>query len=145
MKQFGVAILALVYLGVSSGATVQLHYCMNKLVSWGFTDKTPAKCGKCGMSKHGNTGCCHDEQKVIKVAKDHKISENSFSLPNIKKLPPNQHITNNNIFYLSYSAGLNPNSHAPPLGQQVATYIYICVFRVWFNQSSHRPGTSTEG
>ena len=130
MKKFAVTILALVYLTVSIGATVQLHFCMDKLIGWSLTNKTPEKCGKCGMSKQGHKGCCHDEQKVIKVTKDQKSNESSSSFLINNSLQPYQNITASNILYLPYGAALNPNSHAPPPGKQVAIFIYNCVFRI---------------
>ena len=39
MKKLLITILALVYLTVSSGATVNLHYCMGKLMSWDLSLK----------------------------------------------------------------------------------------------------------
>jgi hypothetical protein len=36
MKKFITAILAVLYLGTSSGATIHMHYCMGKLAEWGL-------------------------------------------------------------------------------------------------------------
>lgn len=130
MKKFAITILALIYITISTGATVQLHFCMDKLTGWSFTNKTPENCGKCGMSKQGHKGCCHDEKKVIKVTKDQKSNESSFSFLINKSLHHYQNITVSNILYLPYGAALNPNSHAPPLGKQLAIFIYNCVFRI---------------
>ncbi len=130
MKKFAVTILALVYITVSTGATVQLHFCMDKLIGWSLTNRTPEKCGKCGMSKQGHKGCCHDEQRVIKVTKDQKSNEIFFSFLNNKALQPQQNILDSKILYLPYGAPLIPNSHAPPREKRVAIFIYNCVFRI---------------
>lgn len=129
MKKFAVTILALVYITVSTGATVQLHFCTDKLIGWSLTSVSPEHCGKCGMSKQGHKGCCHDEQKIIKVTKDQKSCENSFSFFN-KALQPHQNFLYNKVNYLPLRAALNPNSHAPPLEKQVAIFIYNCVFLI---------------
>jgi hypothetical protein len=56
------------------GATVQLHYCMNKFVGWslGHNDNDN-KCGECGM-KYKKEGCCKDDHKHIKLKDDHQKS-----------------------------------------------------------------------
>jgi hypothetical protein len=83
MKRFVAAILAVLYLGTSIGATVHLHYCMGKLMSWALMDKDSKNCSFCGMPKAADgghcvaakDGCCKDQQKLIKVKGDHKVAE----------------------------------------------------------------------
>lgn len=130
MKKVIITILALTYMATSIGATVQLHYCMDHLIGWGFTNKIPAKCGKCGMSKQNHKGCCHDEQKVIKIATDQKISEASFSFSGIKFLQPLNDFPSINILSLPGGAQFNYNNHSPPRWHNVDTNIFICVFRI---------------
>jgi hypothetical protein len=78
MKKLLVSILAIVYLTVSSGATLHMHYCMGKLMSWDLSQKQTSKCGTCGMEKAGHKGCCSDEHKTFKIEKDQKISISDF-------------------------------------------------------------------
>jgi hypothetical protein len=130
MQKFVITILAVIYMGTSIGATVQLHYCMDKLVGWGLTNKLPEKCGKCGMSKQASQGCCHDEQKEIKIATDQKISEASFTFSKIKWVQPLNYSPAINVLYLSRGAQLSYNNNSPPRWHDVNTYIYICVFRI---------------
>src|SRR5687768_15316056 len=85
MKKFLIAILAFLYLSTSVGATVHMHYCMDKLVAWGLGKEKNKKqsCSYCGMSKSTcnkhcgkeSKGCCKDEQKQVKLDNDQKISE----------------------------------------------------------------------
>lgn len=72
MKKFLVSILAVFYLGTSLGATVNLHYCMGRLVNWDFSHNEKRTCDKCGMKKVKRTGCCEDKYKVLQVEKDQK-------------------------------------------------------------------------
>ncbi|THU36862.1 hypothetical protein FAM09_18020 [Niastella caeni] len=74
MKKFLVSILAIFYLGTSVGATVNLHYCMGKLVNWDFSVKETHTCGECGMEKlkTKKNGCCEDKHQVLQVEKDQK-------------------------------------------------------------------------
>ena len=65
MKKAVVAILACLYLLVSTGATIHTHYCMGKLVDWGLSTKSTGKCSKCGMVKtkaDTDKGCCNDDE-----------------------------------------------------------------------------------
>jgi hypothetical protein len=78
MKKFLVSILAIFYLGTSVGATVNLHYCMGRLINWDFSVKDTHTCGNCGMEKaKAKKGCCEDKHQVLQVEKDQK-AENSY-------------------------------------------------------------------
>ena len=55
MKKFITAILAVLYLGTSSGATIHMHYCMGKLADWGLGHQNSKTCGNCGMEKPDKT------------------------------------------------------------------------------------------
>ena len=80
MKKLAIAILAFLYLGTASGATVSIHYCMGKFVEWGFGHSTTEKCSSCGMFKSlDKKNCCQDENKLIKLDNDHKSSVIFFS------------------------------------------------------------------
>ena len=130
MKKFLVTILALVYLTVSSGATVHLHYCMGKLMSWGLSDKEAGTCGTCGMQKAGHKGCCHDEHKQVKFEKDQKAAESAFQfLSNYSDATVVTQIGLPFIYFPSIVTG-NPVAHAPPLLGAVPIFILNCNFRI---------------
>lgn len=80
MKRFAATILAVLYLVTSAGATLQLHYCMDKLVDWNTGQHESATCGQCGMEKETgkDDGCCKYEHKFFKVNPDQKAAENSL-------------------------------------------------------------------
>lgn len=71
MKKFFVSLLAVLYLGMSSGIAMELHYCMGKLagIEWFSSDND--RCGRCGM-KEKKGGCCSDEHKFVKLQDAHK-------------------------------------------------------------------------
>lgn len=69
MKKFLVAILALLYLTTSTGATVHMHYCMGKLIDWGFTHSKKDSCENCGMSKRYETAALKKERLKQEVTK----------------------------------------------------------------------------
>ena len=51
----------------SSGATIYIHQCMGKTISWDIVEKEASKCTKCGMHKNAPGDCCNDHVKVLKL------------------------------------------------------------------------------
>lgn len=77
MKRFTIFLLLLLYVTVSSGFTVHLHYCMGELVESNLSHSHESTCGGCGMEKDDPSadGCCKDEHKLLKVDQDKKLAE----------------------------------------------------------------------
>ena len=80
MKRIIVAILALLYINASAGATLHLHYCMGQLADWGLQHNESKKCSKCGMEEKKDNGCCKHEQKFFKNDTDQKTTESALQL-----------------------------------------------------------------
>ena|SRR6266545_282469 len=130
MKKVLVSILAVFYLGTSMGATVNLHYCMGRLVNWDFSHSEKRICDKCGMEKVKNNkkGCCEDKYKVLQVEKDQK-AESTYH--------PNQPVavaitTSFPSFLTPVVASISeeqPVCNAPPRSC-VSACIRNCVFRI---------------
>jgi len=132
MKRLFVAILAILYMGTSTGATLHLHYCMGKLVGWDLGHKEPDACGKCGMKKglSQNKGCCRDEHRQIKLDNDQKTVESllqlmqysgAFLLPGYSVLPDIRPVP---------LAVTQPVGHAPPRSSTTAIFVLHRVFRI---------------
>jgi hypothetical protein len=113
---------------------------MDRLVTWGLGhEKTSKKsCQYCGMAKTNadkhcgkeNKGCCKDEQKVVKLENDQKISEASLQL---SQIPAEANTPLNFDYSLEYASSLteeNPVTHAPPRTQNVALFVLNCDFRI---------------
>lgn len=129
MKKFLVLLLAIVYLGVSSGATLHLHYCMGKLVNMGLSTQNEDACGKCGMTKKEKNGCCQDEQKQLKTDQAQKTqAEFSFSFLALEPIFLSEVIISEPQF--SSVNEENPTSNAPPRTQSVSLYIQNCTFLI---------------
>ena len=76
MKKIAIILLLFVYGFTTVGATVDVHYCMNKYVGWELGDHNEdEKCGKCGMTESKTkNGCCKDEVKQVKLNGDYQKS-----------------------------------------------------------------------
>ncbi len=72
VKKVIVILLLVMYSASTIGATINMHYCMNKFAGWSFSNVKKEKCSKCGMI---NTGCCKDEKKQIKLSSEQQKAE----------------------------------------------------------------------
>jgi hypothetical protein len=125
MKKLIVSILAFLYITSSCEATVYLHYCMGKQVSFSFLPEDSKNCHRCGMKKSDKgMGCCKDEQKLIKSDKNQKLTDLVYPTKLQKKF-----ITVHNSLWV-YAESLvspciisNASAHGPP-GINTS-YLYI--------------------
>jgi len=132
MKKLVVAILSFLYISTSSGATLQMHYCMDKLVDWsiGHNDEKNT-CNNCGMEKDGKgkKGCCKDEQKQLKIEKDQKtVAAFELTLSLATAIPVSYPVYN--FVGIPSVTEQFPLSNAPPRSPQLAAYIRNCTFRI---------------
>ena len=138
MKKTLATILAFIYLSTSMGATVHLHYCMGKLMSWGLIEKDGKNCATCGMAKKAvntgcvtaTTGCCKDELKQIKTNKDAKLVQSEFQ---VLRLSPESVASNFQTlpdFHLSSVSIDHPDANAPPLIGKVPVFLLNRNFRI---------------
>ncbi|MBN8718667.1 MAG: hypothetical protein J0H85_04425 [Sediminibacterium magnilacihabitans] len=140
MKKCLVTILAFIYLISAVGATVHLHYCMDKLVAWGFvSEKNNEKvCSYCGMAKSAadkhcvkeSKGCCKDEQKIVKLENDQKVSDVAFQFTQIFSDAISHSFSDYAFEYASSLTEKFPVTHAPPRTQGVSLFVRNCVFRI---------------
>ncbi len=64
-----------VYGVTTVGATVHLHFCMDKFIGWDLSQTENKSCSKCGMKESAtNKGCCKDEVRQLKINIDHQKS-----------------------------------------------------------------------
>ena len=132
MKRTLLTILAIFYLGVSSGATVHFHYCMGELVSWGLAKQAGKVCDFCGMPKTTakKKSCCQDVEQQAKVEKSQKAS------PLIYKFNALASALLQPELYTNYQAPVPVKitrealSNAPPDRQQIPVYLKNCTYRI---------------
>jgi hypothetical protein len=131
MKRLVTAILAILYMGTSMGATFHLHYCMGKLAAWNITFTKSAACQFCNIEKSTvkSKSCCSDEQRVIKTSGDQKAAENSFQAiyPITDAIPSDAVEAPVHIVSITEA---NPFSNGPPQSGGIAIYIRNRVFRI---------------
>jgi hypothetical protein len=128
MKRSAVAILAIIYLAISSGVVVNIHYCMGKMSSVKLQAWVPNTC-ICGKKMESKKGCCKTELKVVKMQNAQKIAyaDYAFNVPVTTIATPLNLLQS--PFYNSTPAIL-PGGHSPPILSGTDTYLRNCVFRV---------------
>lgn len=117
------------------GATLHLHYCMGKLISWGLADHETKNCSFCGMPKNNpvceiaGKGCCKDEHKHIQTEKDQKASE--FSFQSLKYFPVVFIAYNNLQTNYQHSTVIEyPTANSPPFSKKVPLFVFNCIYRI---------------
>jgi hypothetical protein len=128
MKKIIVSILAILYLGVSSGVAMQVHYCMGERAGVDLYGDTDDHCGKCGM-KANKGGCCADENKFFKLEDSHKTVSNDVSLDAPEYILPTTTLALNWLFKENLLSE-QINNHSPPTYSGPGSCILNCVFRL---------------
>jgi len=127
MKKFIVYIVAVLYLGLSTGATFQLHFCMGKLVGSSIWSAVKTdRCNKCDMAKNnGKNKCCKDEHRTIIVKQDQTTQKTAYQpvqLIATGLIPSVTDVLVTPIIDLSF---VQSHSKSPP-DYQVPLYIHNC-------------------
>lgn len=129
MKKTTAILLAILYTAITSGFTVNVHYCMGKLASVKLLSPATKECGKCGKTDQSNS-CCKDELKFCKVAVSHQAAKAQqplapqamdLSLPLATLIAPSIHsVTSFTAYY----------HHAPPEKASIPLYKRYGVFLI---------------
>ena len=138
MKKALVSILATLYLATSMGATVHLHYCMGKLVAWGFIKHSSGDCAFCGMKIKGIPDgyqaemktCCHDETRQYKNVNDQKAGPDCFKILSASQAPVAPDLRRWLDVLFSSPAFSGPVSHSPPDTGPIPVFLRNCNFRI---------------
>lgn len=131
MKKVLTLLLAILYLGSSTGATFHLHYCMDKLVTVQFWHQD-SPCSKCvaKAEKKCAKPCCKDKHQTVKLEKDHKVSENNTALKDLAVLAAPLATFEFPPAGVTRLATSFPLTHAPPRNNKVPSHILHCTFRI---------------
>jgi hypothetical protein len=134
MKKFLVFILALLYIGSSTGATIHMHYCMGKLVNMGLNSESTKTCPKCPSKEKSSScskECCKDVHKTVKLEKDQKLADVGLKLIDgpsyiVSPFGLSEHISP----AVSATPYVHPYIKGPPARSGVQPYILYRNFRV---------------
>ncbi|MES2372733.1 MAG: hypothetical protein V4557_09145 [Bacteroidota bacterium] len=128
MKRSAVAILAIIYIAISSGVVVNIHYCMGKMSSVKLQAWTSSSCG-CGKKMESKKGCCKTELKVVKIEDAQKATYADLAI----QVPVTPIVNEPGLlqtpFYNAQSVVV-PKEHSPPVISGQETYLRNCVFRI---------------
>ena len=128
MKRFFAILLVTLYVTLTSGVAVNVHYCMGKLAGVDLHDSPADVCNKCKKPAKG-MDCCKDEVKFCKlteshqgakVAQQHDIAAIDLQLPVIVLSAP----------ALTSQATLNSAPHDPPDEDSTPLFLRNCIFRI---------------
>ena len=130
-------ILAFVYLGLSQGPTVYLHYCMGELVQLGLEHPGESgACEFCGMDATASNkssakeACCEQDAKSIKIDNVQKIVKSEFQFAQAPVLLPKTFIER--FLKSTPDKGrqlLFSDQKAPPL-QDIPVFVRNCTYLI---------------
>lgn len=127
MKKALILLLALVYVTITSGVVVNIHYCMGEFAGVNYGHVQDESCGKCGMEQ--KDGCCQTEHKFIKAAEEHlfvkDLSEFNFTTPAVLTVFPGYYSTDH-----EHQQPYSTQYHSPPDIRINQLAVYNCVFRI---------------
>ena len=129
MKKSLAIFLAVLYLTLVSGVSLQLHYCGGKLnsVKLAFIDNDHnCSCGSKTMKK----GCCKNQSVCIKIQGDQRASANSIIFSNnLKNIAVQFPSFTLNYFSLQHVPAAS-NYHSPPPKYSNSLLILNNTFRI---------------
>ncbi|SHM65670.1 hypothetical protein SAMN05444266_109372 [Chitinophaga jiangningensis] len=134
MKKLVALILALLYMGTSTGATLHMHYCMGKLITvnlW-HSDKDKQVCSKCGDNQRPSCAkkCCKDEHKTVKYDNDQHVTDSAMAAMQQLAVVTPVHFMGLQPVYITALVAEHPVSNAPPGNAKVPVHILHCTYRI---------------
>ena len=127
MKKTLAILLSVVYLAVTSGVAMTVHYCMGEVAAVGIGHSESDKCGDCGME---NSGCCHDDFKIVKISDYHGSPGQPLLTFKSDGMATPNHSFDKEAFFAFPSLPQRPTSHAPPDPDGRSLCILHCVYRI---------------
>ena len=126
MKKIVTCILAVLYLGLTTGLAVNIHYCMGKITAVAFQsyDNTPCACGD-----ESDMPCCMHDYHLVKVSDEHQsiAGQESIKAPECVISPVLHPVT---IVTLSEKLPGIPEHNPPPDYTPQDLCIQHCIFRI---------------
>ena len=119
------------YLAISSGLVLQIHYCMDKQVgsSVKFAEVDSHTCAVCGMQNAKNK-CCHDEVKFIKLQDVHKQATANYTITPPPAAEQEFNLINTSLFSVEEPVATRNNSPPDDDDGQLSLFILHGIFRI---------------
>jgi hypothetical protein len=127
VKKVIVILLLVLYSAATIGATINMHYCMNKFAGYSFKEIKKDKCPKCGMK---NTGCCKDEKKQIKLTADQQKADFNSWDHFEPIILPTDYCNSKDVNNASFQKQGWYCTHAPPLISHINAQAYFATFLI---------------
>ncbi|UYQ91644.1 hypothetical protein MKQ68_16265 [Chitinophaga horti] len=131
MKKLLTIFIAVLYVAITSGFTVNVHYCMGKVASVKLHAEDDDACGKCGRPGTKGADCCKDVHKFLKVDQSHQAAKVFFShnvLPLDLDLPVA--VLQTPAITVATAAKFSYQQHAPPPVGSQPLFLRNCVFLI---------------
>ena len=127
MKKGLIFILAIIYITLTSGIVVNIHYCMGRVAGVTYGAEAEHRCDKCGMES--KKGCCGTEHKLVKADSDH-IYATPISAPLTFAAVVPKVFPDYNFAITFASQHYNTQYHSPPDFRTNDLSVYNSVFRI---------------
>ncbi|TQM49532.1 hypothetical protein BDE36_1245 [Arcticibacter tournemirensis] len=128
MKKFTITLIAILYLGVSSGASITFHYCIGQIISWSFSSKNLDNCKGCG-NHTGDAKCCKNVRLELKTKSEQSKPDDSLLFGNFYHLQSSEAF--NFKIAETYSTVLCGSVHSKDLrSTSVPIFIRNCTFQI---------------
>ena len=111
------------------GATVHLHYCMNKFVGISLQDNKEDACSNCGMKARSKNKCCKNEHKQLKLTTAHYNAGITECTQSVQQ-PALMVSTSCDVYRYSVLPQIFLFSKAPPLRFTNRLYSLHCNFLI---------------
>lgn len=130
VKKLILTIITSIYMMLTCGFAMDVHFCMGSKVGVDFYKTENEKCGKCGMTEKKG-GCCRDEVSFHKLTVDHAAASHVYV----------DHVLEFDAiflpqYFISVQKAFNTTTlvshaiHAPPNIQTLPLFIRNQVFRI---------------
>ena len=131
MKKILAITVAFMYLAITSGLVLHIHYCMGEQTgtSVKFAEINSQTCGKCGMEK-GSNKCCHDEIKFLKLQDVHKQVNADYQIAPPPAIVHDYNLIDASTLFNAVDECVSNNSPPDDDAEQVPIFLLNGVFRI---------------
>ena len=103
---------------------------MGEFVQWNFSHNKENNCSNCGMNEAESKGCCDNQQKILKIDEEQKITNATYPFPPITS--PTLNPSFFEIAYVNMACFLKEHTQSNTLHrvQNLPLFILNSIFRI---------------